>query len=417
MNIPCNTAIKKYLVIILSLLFLVQNYIKLKRHNMALTKITTGAAILLLVLVGINEQVFSWGLFNLFTDTAYPEEAQKRIEDFDPNTDVLYLPDLKDKDVFQATRDLSICRKKSVRKFVYHYLTGGREYLVRSIGRSYLYEDILKEVFKNNKDMPEELSMLPLLESCFDPNAVSSSRAVGLWQFVDNTARPLGLERNRWVDERRNIEKSTEAALRHLRNLRVLFPSWELTLAAYNGGAGYVKRTMDRTGTRDFWTLAENGALRGETSEYVPRFIALLLIYKNQRLFGIKDEINIPEKRETERFTLEKAVDLRHVSRVSGVPLQTLKELNPELILSITPPSRKTYGLRIPSDAKKMLEIKTKELYRDAVAGVREYRVKKGDTVGKIARADKKKIGLIIKLNRIKNPDILQPGQIIYVPI
>ena len=356
------------------------------------TKIITGGLILFFALLGANKELLSWSLFNLFTDTQFSQEGLEKAEQFNPDTDILYLPGLKDKDIFQAVNDLSICRKKSIRRYLYQYLTGGREYLIRSIERSYLYSDEINEVFKNNADVPEELALLPLLESSFDPHAVSASRAVGLWQFVDNTARPLGLKNNRWLDERRHIEKSTEAALKHLRTMRRLFPSWELALAAYNGGAGYVKRAMDKTGVKDFWTLAENGHLREETSEYIPRYIALLLIYKNQRLFGIRDEIKIPERKKTDYFALESAVDLRDVSKTSGIPLQTIKELNPELNYTITPPSRKGYRLRIPIEAKKRLRENKKALYKNKIAGMREHRVKKGETITKICLAYKKKL-------------------------
>jgi membrane-bound lytic murein transglycosylase D len=387
------------------------------RHNTNYVTVIGWAAAILLALVCVNTRLFSWGLFNIFTDTQFSNEGLKKVENFNPDEDILYLPPLKDKDIFQAAGDLSICRKKSVRKYIYQYLTFGREYLIRSIERSYLHKDAIKEIFSNNKDMHEELSLLPLLESCFDVNAVSVSGAVGLWQFVDNTARPLGLKRDRWLDERRNIEKSTEAALRHLRNLRRLFPSWELALAAYNAGAGYIKRTMDRTGAKDFWTLAENGVLREETSGYVPRYLALLVIYKNQRLFGIRDEINIPEKLKTGHFFLKKPVDLREVSRLSGVPLQTIQELNPELNLTVTPPFMTKYRLRIPKEAEHKLEENTKELYKNAIADVVEYRIRKGDTIAKIARIHNKKTDLIIRLNRLKNPYVLYAGQIIYVPL
>jgi membrane-bound lytic murein transglycosylase D len=386
------------------------------RHNIKYA-IIAGITLLLPVALGYDARLFSWGLFNIFADTRFSNEGLSTVENFDPDQDILYLPALKDKNIFQAAGDLSICRKKSVRKYIYLYLTSGREYLIRSIERSFIFEDALRQVFKSYKDIPEELTMLPLLESSFNPLAVSSSKAVGLWQFVDNTARPLGLTRNRWLDERRHIEKSTEAAVKHLMNLRRLFPSWELTLAAYNGGAGYVKRTMERTGEKNFWDLAEKGYLRAETAEYVPKFAALMIIYKNQRLFGIRDEIVIPEKRETGHFTLKKPVDLRDVAQVSGIPIKTLKELNPELNLDVTPPAIKAYRICVPVEAIKKLEENTQELYKNSVSGVIEYMIKRGDTIAKIARAHNKNTDLIIRLNRIKNPNSLQPGTIIYVPI
>jgi membrane-bound lytic murein transglycosylase D len=360
--------------------------------------------------------LFAWGLFNLFTDSGFNERDEQAMERFDSDRDILYLPESKDTDIFESSRDLSICRKKSIRKHIYLYLTSKREYLIRAIERSYNYEDLIIEIFNKNRDLPEELRLLPLLESCFNPGAVSSSRAVGLWQFVDNTARPLGLDRNRWLDERRSVVKSTEAALRHFRNIRGSFPDWALTLAAYNGGAGYVKRAIDKNNCKDFWKLSEGKFFREETSEYVPKFIALMILYKNQRLFGIGNDITKPEKMEIGHLTLRQAVDLRTVARLSGLPIQKIRELNPELISTMTPPEGRTYQLCVPVEAKKKLEEKSRELYKNKISGIIKHRIKRGETISKIARLYKKKSTAILRFNSIKNEKALMIGQIIYVP-
>jgi membrane-bound lytic murein transglycosylase D len=362
------------------------------RHKIYLSRIIICTLFVPVVLICMETRLLSWGLFNLFTDTRYTLEGLLKVEAFDPDRDILYLPPVSEKDIFESTRDLSICRNRAVRKHIYLYLTSKREYLIRAIQASYRYNDVIGEVLKKHSDLPEELSLLPLLESCFNPYAVSSSKAVGLWQFVDNTARPLGLKRDKWIDERRNIEKSTEAALRHLRNMRRIFPRWDLALAAYNGGAGYLKRTMDKAGIKDFWKLRECGQLRDETSEYIPKYIALMVIYKNQRLFGIKDEIAIPEKHDIQNYTLRQPVDLRDVERITGVTVQHIMQLNPELNTTITPPEIKQYKLRLPSDAKKKIEEKPDDLYKIKITGIIRHCVKKGDTLSKIARQYKKKL-------------------------
>ncbi|MBN2158100.1 MAG: transglycosylase SLT domain-containing protein [Spirochaetes bacterium] len=354
-------------------------------------KIIICTIIVLAALVGADTQLLSWGLFNLFTDTEFSRAGLDKVEAFDPDRDILYLPGLGNKDLFESSRDLSICRNSAVRKHIYLYLTSQREYLIRAIQRSYRYRETIGEILKKNPDLPEELGLLPLLESCFDPHAVSSSSAVGLWQFLENTSQTLGLRNNHWLDERRHVEKSTEAALQHLRNMRKIFHRWDLALAAYNGGAGYVKRTMDKHRMNDFWELRKNGLLRAETSEYVPKFAALMLIYTNQRLFGIIDEIKQPKIQQTEYITLRHPVDLREVAQISGVALQKIRELNPELNSNITPPSIGEYRLRMPSDAKKTIEKSESYLYRRKITGVIEHRVKKGECLSSIARRYKKK--------------------------
>lgn len=386
------------------------------RHKINVSRIIPTLLIITAFLLLSEATLFAWGLFNLFTDSGPGPGNERAIELFNSDRDILYLPAGKDKDIFESSRDLSICRREPVRKHIYLYLTSKREYLIRGIERSYLYEDMIIEIFNNNRDLPEELRLLPLLESCFNPGAVSSSRAVGLWQFVDNTSRPLGLERNRWIDERRSIVKSTEAALRHFRNIRGSFPDWALTLAAYNGGAGYVKRAMDKNSCREFWKLREGGLLREETSEYVPKFIALMILYKNQRLFGIGKDISVPEKKETGYLTLRQPVDLRTVARLSGLSVQKIRELNPELISTITPLDSSNYQLRVPVEARKRLEEKSRELYKNKITGIIKHRIKRGETISKIARLYKKNSSAILKFNSIKNDKLIMIGQIIYVP-
>ncbi len=372
--------------------FFVKNFGYTMRHKIKPAKIIYSCIIVAASLLWTDTQLLSWGLFNLFMDTSYSPEGLEKVYTFDPDRDILYLPQLKDKDIFESSRDLSICRNKAVRKHIYLYLTSKREYLIRGIERSYRYDGMIQEALRKNRDIPEELALLPLLESCFDPRAVSKSKAVGLWQFVGNTSKPLGLQTDQWVDERRDVEKSTSAAIRHLRNIRGCFPDWALTLAAYNGGAGYVKRTMEKTGIRDFWKLREGGFFRDETSEYIPKYIALMVIYKNQRLFGVSDDIKIPKKTESGLYTLQYPVDLRDVSRLAGVPLHTIRDLNPEINANLTPPGKKNYQLRIPIDAKKNLDAKTDVLYKNRLTGVIAHRVKKGESVTTIARFYKKKL-------------------------
>jgi len=360
---------------------------------MKLTKYSKyiAAVTILISLLGFEKNLFSWGLFNLFSDTSYSKKGLNRAISFDPDEDILYLPKLNDKELFESINDLSICRKKEVRKYIYIYLTSGRKYTKKSIEKSYIYKDIIEKVFKDNPDIPAEIAVLPLLESGFNPLAVSRSRAVGLWQFMKNTATPLGLQRNKWIDERRDIEKSTEAAIRHLRNLHKRFGSWELALAAYNGGGGHVKRSMNKTGAKDFWTLSTTGTLSRETAEYVPRFIALTLIYKNQRLFDIKDEIEIPETIKTENFAMNYSVNIHHISKLADIPVKTIKRFNPELKRNITPPYRKNYSLRIPVSAADKLKKREKELYKFRYRHVRRHRVKNGECISIIARNYKKK--------------------------
>ncbi len=327
----------------------------------------------IILLLGYNKQLFSTGFFNLFLENRFSEAGMERVKQFDPDKHTLYLAGLENKELFESIEDLSLCRNEEVRKYIYLYLTSGREYLVKSIERSYIYIDIINEVMKKNPDIPSEIALIPLLESGFDPLAVSRSNAVGLWQFVAGTAAHFDLKKNKWVEERRDIEKSTEAAIRHLRYLHELMGSWDLALAAYNGGQGQVKRALDKSGSKDIWELIESGKLTRETSEYVPRYAALVIIYNHQRLFRIEKEINIPKVEKTEIVKLNYQMNISQLSEKCGIDITEIKKYNPELNSSLTPPTSENYTLRLTEDSAKKFNLNMRGSYIGMITHHQNY--------------------------------------------
>ena len=334
------------------------------------------AFILLLILIlflNYRQRVFSGALFNLFSDTEYSDTSLVKVKEFNPEKEMLYLPGFESKELFESIRDLSICRNEDVRKYIYLYLTTGREYLIKSIERSDIYIDIINDIMRKNPDIPADIALLPLLESGFDPNAVSKSNAVGLWQFLQSTSSNLDLKSNKWVEERRDIEKSTEAALKHLRWLNKTLGSWELALAAYNGGDGQIRRAMNRIDSRNIWNLIKSGTLTKETSEYVPRYAALVIIYNNRRMFGIDDEINLPVKEKTVVVKLNYQVDINQLSKKCNISMEEIKKYNPELNSSFTPPSTENYTLRLTDESMRKVYISLEGLYPGMIAYHQNY--------------------------------------------
>lgn len=360
---------------------------------------------------------FAWRLFDLLSYEKQSKKAAAVKGEFDPEKDIQFLPPLRGKSFFEAVNDLSICRDPEVRKFIYVYLTRGREYTIRAIERSMLYRGTVEEIIGGDPGIPPDISLLPLLESGYNPRAVSRSKAVGAWQFLGRTSRILGLRTDRFIDERRDPAKSTTAAVRHLKNLNSIFNSWELTLAAYNGGAGYVKRAMLRTRKTSLLELKRSGALRRETSEYVSRYAALMVIYKNRDLFGIAEDIGKLEPPVTETLELEYPVDIRSVAEKAGIALETIQRLNPELSTNLTPPDIKGYGLRLPADAVRRLEPDKESLYAFKCTTVKRHIVRRGESLQKIAQRYKASPETIILLNDIQNPKRLRPGRELYIPI
>lgn len=357
----------------------------------------------------------AWSLFALLDKDGAnaPEEAFT----INNENEIQNLPSLENKNLFEAIIDMSICRHIEVRKFIYYYRTSGKEYVIRGIKRSHLYMDIIDDVFSRYEDIPAELRLLPLLESGFSPNAVSRSSAVGLWQFMYGTSRALGIRVDSWIDERRTIHRSTEAALQHLRYLYRTFGSWELALAAYNGGGRHVMQAIRKTGTRDFWELMRAGALRKETSEYVPRYAALAVIYMNQDLFQLCDEIEPVRTFETELVEFQYPVDIRRVAHISGTPIEVLRLYNPGIKKNFTPPDSAPYQLRVPAEAKEILKVNAEKLYTLRFKKVKRYIVRRGDTISRIANRYRIQPSNIILFNDVPEPNRLRCGQVLYLPL
>jgi membrane-bound lytic murein transglycosylase D len=152
--------------------------------------------------------------------------------------------------------------------------------------RSRKFEALMKPIFAEY-DIPTDVYYLALIESGFNPKAYSSAKAMGVWQFISATGRLYGLRRTDWLDERRDPEKATRAAARYLSYLHEIFGDWYLVMAAYNAGEGKILRAMERTGARDFWQLAGTSAIRRQTQNYVPAFLAFEFAAQRHRGFQV----------------------------------------------------------------------------------------------------------------------------------
>ena len=171
-------------------------------------------------------------------------------------------------------------------EFWIDYFTGrGRDYFTKYLERSEFFIPYIKPILKQ-KGMPEDLVYLAMIESGFNNFARSHAKAVGPWQFIAATGKRYGLMVNWWVDERRDIRKSTVAAIEYLNDLYKMFGTWELAAASYNAGEAKIARATQRFGTTDFWTIARQRFLRPETRDYVPKIIAAAIITKNRVQFG-----------------------------------------------------------------------------------------------------------------------------------
>ena len=201
--------------------------------------------------------------------------------------------------------------------------------------------------------IPEDMSYLAMVESGFDPNAYSSAAAVGMWQFMSSTARDVGLRVDWWVDERRDPARSTDAAIRFLRDLQSQFGSLYLAAAAYNGGPGRVSRGLTRfaeqmngmEGEDKFFALAEHDYLRSETKNYVPQIIAAALVGKEPVRYGFRYDTLLQYSYDS--VEVSAGVPLTAIAKASSVDVATVKELNPAVLRGIVPPGGSLW-MRVP---------------------------------------------------------------------
>ena len=262
--------------------------------------------------------------------------------------------------------------------------------------------------------LPIEITLLPIIESAYDPLAYSQSHASGLWQFIPSTAAYLGLERNIWFDARRDIVKSTEVAINYLSYLNHKFGNdWSLTLASYNGGEGTVtksiKKNIERGKHSSFWQLN----LPLETENYVPKFFALAHVIKNREALDIEIP-EIPNQPVFEIIELENQIEIETIVKVSGIEYKTFTKFNPGYRRSITPPED-TSNILIPIESASQFTQFINNENPENWLPFSEYEIKFGDTLSEIALDHDSSVDLIKTINDL-NTDLLRVGQILKVP-
>ena len=299
-------------------------------------------------------------------------------------------------------------------RIVDRFTTTHREVVGLWVRRSGQYLGMIFDVFRA-KGLPEDLAFTAMIESGFNPVAVSRVGAKGLWQFMAPTARLYGLRVDRWVDERLDPEKSTVAAAGYLNDLYVRYGSWELAQAAYNAGEVKVDKAIRATGSADFWDLRQSKYLRRETKDFVPAIQAAMVIGRDPGQFGFEpSQAAAPE---IDRITVPASTDLRKLAASTGVPLQTLRTLNAVLVRGITPPGR-TWEVRVPGGSREAfataLAPRTKVASVVApgrrAASTEIHVVRARDTVSSIAKLYGVSASDVVRWNNLESVDTIRPG-------
>lgn len=377
-------------------------------------------------------------LEDLLTETNLDEETLKQelIEEAELNDDRKNNVNLSGNENISENEEKS--SQKIIQKIPLSFVT--EEMLARpeveKFRRQYLNEKWLKHLYNvlesameyrlfvrksvQDKNLPEILEYLPVVESNYKTSAKSKSGAIGMWQFMANSVYPF-LVLDDFVDERLDPWKSTEAALKKLTENYNYFNDWLIAIAAYNCGVGAMNKILRKAEKKDFWYLVDKKLLPQQTADYVPKLIAIADLAINSEYY----QINLPNHNEEyemlinekngdfDYIIVEKAYSLKQLASEMRMDYETLKKLNPSFVRGMTYPVKKS-EIRLPLGMKKSAE--------DAIAKLIpidfpfKYTVEKGDSLWSISRKYKVSIQSICDLNDIRENDILRIGKILYIP-
>ena len=377
-------------------------------------------------------------LEDLLTETNLDEETLKQelIEEAELNDDRKNNVNLSENENISENEESS--SQKIIQKIPLSFVT--EEMLARpeveKFRRQYLNEKWLKHLYNvlesameyrlfvrksvQDKNLPEILEYLPVVESNYKTSAKSKSGAIGMWQFMANSVYPF-LILDDFVDERLDPWKSTEAALKKLTENYNYFNDWLIAIAAYNCGVGAMNKILRKAEKKDFWYLVDKKLLPQQTADYVPKLIAIADLAINSEYY----QINLPNHNEEyemlinekngdfDYIIVEKAYSLKQLASEMRMDYETLKKLNPSFVRGMTYPVKKS-EIRLPLGMKKSAE--------DAIAKLIpidfpfKYTVEKGDSLWSISRKYKVSIQSICDLNDIRENDILRIGKILYIP-
>ena len=369
----------------------------------------------------IDSLVEMWGALSI-------EQSEKRFfEQFKAESgDSLAIDTLYKRRLLDMVSPVHLPYNYIVRNYINQYLNGRWSPLSNVLALSRYYFPIIEQELIA-AGLPVELRFLPIIESNLSICATSRMGAVGLWQFMPATGKNLGLEINSLVDERCDVVKSTRAACRFLAYLYKVYGDWGLAIAAYNCGPGNVNRALARAGEncRTYWDIYD--FLPHETRGYVPKFIAAAYAYTYHREHNIQPR-TLPDVVVTDTVMVHKVMHLGQVASTLNIPLETLRELNPQYKIDIIPATTKSYALRLPMRYATEFVEAEQEIYSKDTLYLKEYlepanlekkraegvgyiyTVRQGDNLGLIAKRNRTTVKEIMKWNKLSST-IIRPGQ------
>jgi membrane-bound lytic murein transglycosylase D len=341
---------------------------------------------------------------NQAKDTSTREESSV-------NTSIEEPDDLWQRVRDQYQLDLSVDNKRITAQL--NWYKRHQNYLNRVSDRAKRYMYFIMEQIEV-RDMPGEMALLPIVESAFDPFAYSHGRASGVWQFIPSTGKIYGLKQNWWYDGRRDIRRSTIAALKFLKGLsREFNGDWTLALAAYNSGAGTVRKAIRKNKRKglptDFWSLS----LPKETRAYAPKLLALAKLLKEPEKYGI----SFPKIENKPYFAVvntQSQMDLSQAAQMAQVDLEEIYKLNPQFNQWATSPNG-PHELLIPIEQTNIMQENLENLPVKQRIKWQRYKVKSGDSLITIAKKFRTTPQALKQVNPIQG-DLLRIGDMLLIP-
>ncbi len=306
----------------------------------------------------------------------------------------------------------------NVYKWINYFQNKGREHIEKYLSRSTRYIPMMKQVLREY-ELPEDLVYVAMIESGFSSRAHSTASAVGYWQFIEGTGRRYGLKISSYVDERRDPVLSTRSAAAYLKNLYNTFESWHLALASYNAGEYRIGRLILAHSSRNFWYLATQSAFPKETSNYIPKLIAVIRIAKDPEKYGFTDII-YQAPMEYDTVQISHPISLKKLAANINIDYKQLQHLNPRYRGEYIPlDSSEGTTLRVPVGMKEQATAIIAQSKMKKPTYSSDYfwlRVRKGDNLSSLAHRHRTSISAIQRLNKMSKSSTLYAGKKIKIP-